>query len=165
MKLETVKLFHCFPKQEDLSPPQQSYFLEFSLLNSNHWSNPSSTHAVHRIRTCKPFTANDFQDRSLATRTYGKYDSVVELPYLKLLLPLLCTISCGLSTAYGKVHPCRKLAQCVGLEPTRRINARPDSNRLQFQLWEHCRIFLYRQEHWERNGGCLICWSYVRRWI
>ena len=71
MKLETVKLFHCFPKQEDLSPPQQSYFLEFSLLNSNHWSNPSSTHAVHRIRTCKPFTANDFQDRSLTTRTYG----------------------------------------------------------------------------------------------
>lgn len=37
--------------------------------------------------------------------------------------------------------PCRKLAQCVGFEPTGRINARPDSNRLQFQLWEHCRIF------------------------
>nr|DAF82213.1 MAG TPA: hypothetical protein [Caudoviricetes sp.] len=27
------------------------------------------------------------------------------LPYLKLLLPLLCTISCGLSTAYGKPFP------------------------------------------------------------
>ena len=57
---------------------------------------------------------------------------MVELLYPKLLLPPLCTISHGLSTAYGKVHPCRKLAQCVGLEPTRRINARPDSNRLQF---------------------------------
>nr|DAO26134.1 MAG TPA: hypothetical protein [Bacteriophage sp.] len=34
----------------------------------------------------------------------------MELLYLKLLLPLLCTISCGLSTAYGKVHLCRKLA-------------------------------------------------------
>nr|DAU92237.1 MAG TPA: hypothetical protein [Bacteriophage sp.] len=26
----------------------------------------------------------------------------MELSYLKLLLPLHCTISCGLSTAYGK---------------------------------------------------------------
>ena len=132
MKLETVKLFHCFPKQEDLPLSQQSYLLVFSLLNNDCWSNPSSTHAVHKIRTCKPFTANGFQDRSLTTRTYGKYSSVVELLYPKLLLPPLCTISHGLSTAYGKVHPCRKLAQCVGLEPTRRINARPDSNRLQF---------------------------------
>lgn len=41
-------------------------------------------------------------------------------------------ISCGLSTAYGKVHPCRKLAQCVGLEPTRRINARRLSKPFQY---------------------------------
>ena len=27
--------------------------------------------AVHRIRTCKPFTANDFQDRFLTARTHG----------------------------------------------------------------------------------------------
>ena len=31
--------------------------------------------AVHRIRTCKPFTANGFQDRSLTTRTHGIYGS------------------------------------------------------------------------------------------
>lgn len=41
-------------------------------------------------------------------------------------------ISCGLSTAYGKVHPCRKLAQCVGLEPTRRTNARRLSKTFQY---------------------------------
>nr|DAP20817.1 MAG TPA: hypothetical protein [Bacteriophage sp.] len=29
----------------------------------------------------------------------------MELLYLKLLFPLLCTISCGLSTAYGKPFP------------------------------------------------------------
>nr|DAX12808.1 MAG TPA: hypothetical protein [Bacteriophage sp.] len=29
----------------------------------------------------------------------------MELPYLKLLLPLHCTISCGLSTAYGNGTP------------------------------------------------------------
>ena len=99
-----------------------------------HTSTPDfvRANAVHRIRTCKPFTANDFQDRSLTTRTYGRYDSVVELPYLKLLLPLLYTISCGLFTAYGKVHPCRKLAQCVGFEPTRRINARRLSKPFQY---------------------------------
>ena len=100
--------------------------------NTNQYSIIKDQSAVHRIRTCKPFTANDFQDRSLTTRTYGKYDSVVELPYLKLLLPLHCTISCGLSTAYGKVHPCRKLAQCVGFEPTRRINARRLSKPFQY---------------------------------
>ena len=26
---------------------------------------------MHRIRTCKPFTANDFQDRSLTARTHS----------------------------------------------------------------------------------------------
>ena len=64
-----------------------------------------------------------------------KYNSRRVTTTLKLLLPLHCTVSCGLSTAYGKVHPCRKLAQCVGLEPTRRTNARPDSNRLQYHYW------------------------------
>lgn len=63
----------------------------------------------------------------------------------KLLFPPLCTISCGLSTAYGKVHPCRKLTQCVGLEPTRRINARPDSNRLQFHYGNTAKFSTYRQ--------------------
>lgn len=90
--------------------------------------------AAHMIWTCKPFTANGFQDRPLTTRTYGKYSSVVELLYSKLLLPPLCTISHGLSTAYDKVHPCRKLAQCVGPEPTRRINARRLSKPFQY----HC---------------------------
>lgn len=68
-----------------------------------HTSTPDFflANAVHRIWTCKPFTANGFQDRSLTTRTYG-------------------------------------IAQCAGFEPTKRINARPASNRLQFQLWEHC---------------------------
>lgn len=65
-----------------------------------------------------------FKTAPSTNRTHGKYSSVVELLYLKLLLPLLCTISYGLSTACGKVHPWRKLAQCVGFEPTRRINAR-----------------------------------------
>ena len=90
--------------------------------------------AAHMIWTCKPFTANGFQDRPLTTRTYGKYSSVVELLYSKLLLPPLCTISHGLSTAYDNVHPCRKLAQCVGPEPTRRINARRLSKPFQY----HC---------------------------
>ena len=27
--------------------------------------------AAHRIRTCKPFQTNGFQDRLLTTRTYG----------------------------------------------------------------------------------------------
>lgn len=54
LKLETVRLFHCFPKQEELLLSQQSYFLEFSLLNSNYWSHPSATRAECRIRTYKP---------------------------------------------------------------------------------------------------------------
>ena len=54
MKLETVRLFHCFPKQEELLLSQQSYFLEFSLFNSNYWSHPSATRAECRIRTYKP---------------------------------------------------------------------------------------------------------------
>ena len=55
MKLETVKLFHCFPKQEDLPLSQQSYLLVFSLLNNDCWSNPSSTHADTRIWTLTAF--------------------------------------------------------------------------------------------------------------
>ena len=54
LKLETVRLFHCFPKQEELLLSQQSYFLEFSLFNSNYWSHPSATRAECRIRTYKP---------------------------------------------------------------------------------------------------------------
>lgn len=91
--------------------------------------------AAHRIRTCKPFTANGFQDRSLTTRTYGKYSSVVELLYPEIafattLYNFMRTFY-RLRQTFFQVY-CRKLAQCVGLEPTRRINARPDSNRLQF---------------------------------
>ena len=37
-----------------------------------------------------------------------------------------------LRQTFSQVY-CRKLAQCVGLEPTRRTNARPDSNRLQYR--------------------------------
>ena len=50
--LETVKLFHCFPKQEELLLSHQCYFPEFSHLNSNHWSHPSATHwkVATRIR-------------------------------------------------------------------------------------------------------------------
>ena len=86
-----------------------------------------------------------FKTAPSTNRTHGRYSSVVELLYLKLLLPLLCTISCGLSTAYGKVHPCRKLAQCAGFEPTRRTNARPDSNRLQFHYGNTAKFSTYRQ--------------------
>ena len=64
--LETVKLFHYFPKQEDLPLSQQSYFLEFSLLNNDYWSHPSATHADIRTRTETPFPATrGFQDHCL----------------------------------------------------------------------------------------------------
>ena len=55
-----------------------------------------------------------------------KYNSRRVTTTLKLLLPLHCTVSCGLSTAYGKVHPCRKFnrqrwesnPRQVGWQPT-----------------------------------------------
>lgn len=54
--------------------------------NTNQYSIIKDQSAVHRIRTCKPFTANDFQDRSLTTRTYGKYSGRSETATLKLFL-------------------------------------------------------------------------------
>lgn len=91
--------------------------------------------AAHRIRTCKPFTANGFQDRSLTTRTYGKYSSVVELLYPEIafattLYNFMRTFY-RLRQTFFQVY-CRKLAQCVGFEPTRRINARRLSKPFQY---------------------------------
>lgn len=84
----------------------------------------STTHQCHvygkrRVRDLNPrdfYIQTVFKTAPSTNRTHGKYSSVVELLYLKLLLPLLCTISCGLSTAYGKVRPCRKLAPTSWIE-------------------------------------------------
>lgn len=104
-------------------------------LNHMHKSAIVIANAAHRIRTCKPFTANGFQDRSLTTRTYGKYSSVVELLYPEIsfattLYNFMRTFY-RLRQTFFQVY-CRKLAQCVGFEPTRRINARRLSKPFQY---------------------------------
>ena len=111
--------------------------------------------AVHRIRTCRSFTANDFQDRSLTTRTYGKYSSVMELPYSEIAFAT--TLYNFMRTFYRLRQwfvPCRKLAQCVGLEPTRRINARPFITAEFFSIQTHMRSFSYRLY----NHECVIAY-------
>ena len=50
-----------------------------------------------------------------------------------------------LRQTFSQVY-CRKLAQCVGFEPTRRTNARTDSSRLQFHYGNTAKFSVYRQE-------------------
>lgn len=44
----------------------------WGVLLRSHQLGAIQQHAVHRIRTCKPFLTNDFQDRFFTTQTYGK---------------------------------------------------------------------------------------------
>lgn len=85
-----------------------------------HTSTPNSAraNAVHRIRTCKPFTANDFQDRSLTTRTYGKCSgrsvtTIFEIVFFTALYNFMRTFYRLRQAPLA----CRKFAQIQGFEP------------------------------------------------
>ena len=54
-------------------------------------------------------------------------------------------------------------AQCVGLEPTRRTNARPDSNRLQFHYGNTAKFSVYRQEIGKETVSTFLL-GYAHRW-
>ena len=107
------------------------HFLVFTF-STTYQRHISGNCRVKELNLSEPFRAHRNNLHSYHNCIRGKYSGSSETAMFEIVFALHCTISCGLSTAYGKVHPCRKLAQCVGFEPTRRTNARPDSNRLQF---------------------------------
>lgn len=116
--LETVKLFHYFPKQEDLPLSQQSYFLEFSLLNNDYWSHPSATHAMLGIRTPEIFTSRLFSRQHPRPTGHMANIAVVAKPLYRN-----CFCRYILYSFYGlflpltaRFAPCRKLTQIFRLE-------------------------------------------------
>ena len=73
----------------------------------------------------------------------GKYSSrsetaMFEIAFATTLYNFMRTFY-RLRQTFYQVY-CRKLAQCVGLEPTRRTNARPDSNRFQYRYWNTANV-------------------------
>ena len=98
------------------------HFLVFTY-STTYQRHISGNRRVKELNLSEPFRAHRNNLHSYHNCIRGKYSGRSETAILKLFLPLHCTISCGLSTAYGKPFTrfiVRKLAQRVGLEPTRR---------------------------------------------
>ena len=95
----------------------------------------SGNRRVKELNLSEPFRAHRNNLHSYHNCIRGKYSgrsetAMFEIAFATTLYNFMRTFY-RLRQTFSQVY-CRKLAQCVGLEPTRRTNARPDSNRLQF---------------------------------
>ena len=118
------------------------HFLVFTY-STTYQRHISGNRRVKELNLSEPFRAHRNNLHSYHNCIRGKYSSrsetaMFEIAFATTLYNFMRTFY-RLRQTFSQVY-CRKLAQCVGLEPTRRTNARPDSNRLQYHYGNTAKI-------------------------
>ena len=126
----------------------------------------SGNRRVKELNLSEPFRAHRNNLHSYHNCIRGKYSSrsetaMFEIAFATTLYNFMRTFY-RLRQTFSQVY-CRKLAQCAGFEPARRINARPDSNRLQFHYGNTAKFSVYRQEIGKETVSTFLL-GYAHRW-
>lgn len=130
-------------------PVSTNYLTAIAFTFSATYQRPiSGNRRVKELNLSEPFRAHRNNLHSYQNCIRGKYSSrsetaMFEIAFATTLYNFIRTFY-RLRQTFSQVY-CRKLAQCVGFEPTRRINARPDSNRLQYLYGNTAKFSTYRQ--------------------
>ena len=141
------------------------HFLVFTF-STTYQRHISGNRRVKELNLSEPFRAHRNNLHSYHNCIRGKYSSrsetaMFEIAFATTLYNFMRTFY-RLRQTFSQVY-CRKLAQCVGLEPTRRTNARPDSNRLQFHYGNTAKFSIYRQEIGKETVSTFLL-GYAHRW-
>ena len=141
------------------------HFLVFTY-STTYQRHISGNRRVKELSLSEPFRAHRNNLHSYHNCIRGKYSgrsetAMFEIAFATTLYNFMRTFY-RLRQTFSQVY-CRKLAQCVGLEPTRQTNARPDSNRLQFHYGNTAKFSVYRQEIGKETVSTFLL-GYAHRW-
>ena len=139
-------------------PVSTNYLTAIAFTFSATYQRPiSGNRRVKELNLSEPFRAHRNNLHSYHNCIRGKYSSrsetaMFEIAFATTLYNFIRTFY-RLRQTFSQVY-CRKLAQCVGFEPTRRINARPFITAEFFSIQTHMRSFSYRLY----NHECVIAY-------